>query len=265
MVPGAAGGGVAMVPGPMLGGAPAPIALGGLGVMGGNVGGAGIGGLVGPAPGGGAAGLAAALAALAAQAPARQQAVVDDARTLPIHFGDDSHRHRDFREAITLCQKSEFDDWPIKGPRTTPWLTRMLSEGSSTPLNHHAKFIAFFKLSPGDPVALQHEAWCKVLQTMVCYDQLDVHNLASAELVCRQLQLLEDRHSMVSDKGEAAAASEESSLYMGTSTAHGAVLVAPELKSWIAGELAREASILKERRKAREERTLSRNNQGGKK
>lgn len=105
---------------------------------------------------------------------------------------------------------------------------------------------------------MQHEAWSKVLQTMVCYDQVDVLNLASAELVCRQLQLLEGRVYQSSDNAATSAIAEESSLYMGTSTAHGAVLVAPELKGWIAGELAREASVLKERRKAREERTLAR-------
>lgn len=185
-------------------------------------------------------------------------ASTDDARTLSIRVGEDGQRHRDFRDSITLCKQVEFNDWPVRGPRSTGWLVRQLAEGGHTPIAHHARFVSFFRLSVSDPIAMQHEAWSKVLQTMVCYDQVDVLNLASAELVCRQLQLIEDRMFQSSDNGASSAAAEESSLYMGTSTAHGAVLVSPDLKGWIAGELAREASVLKERRKAREERTLAR-------
>lgn len=76
------------------------------------------------------------------------------------------------------------------------WLVRQLAEGGHTPLAHHARVVPCFKISAGDPLALQHEglcSLCKILETMVCYDQVDVLNLAAADLVCRQLQLLEDR------------------------------------------------------------------------
>ena len=63
------------------------------------------------------------------------------------------------------------------------------------------------------------------------------------------------------------AAVEEQSLFMGATAGHAGTLVCPALKTWIAGEMAREASVLKERRKAREERALARpkkNPKGGK-
>ena len=47
-------------------------------------------------------------------------------------------------------------------------------------------------------------------------------------------------------------------LYMATSITRGVVGVCPALTEYISGELSKESSILKERRKAREERTLAR-------
>ena len=218
-----------------------------------------------PPAGGGTppAGAAAAAGALhtALNPPPSGPPAHDDARTLPVKVGDDGERHRDFKDAVMLCKKSEFADWPVKGPRTAGWLARAMSEHSQNAMAHHARFMAYFKLSPGDPIALQHENYCKILHAMLVYDQLDVTNLACAELVCRQLQLLEEKQMQSSTpQAESASVAEESSLFMGTASAHGAVLVCPELKSWVSSELSREASILKERRKAREERTLARNN-----
>ena len=40
----------------------------------------------------------------------------------------------------------------------------------------------------------ERETYCKVLQAMLTYDQLDVSNLASAEVIARQIQLIEERY-----------------------------------------------------------------------
>ncbi len=44
---------------------------------------------------------------------------------------------------------------------------------------------------------------------------------------------------------------------MGCSAGHGAILVAPAPKIWIAADMAREASVLREGRKAQEELNLA--------
>ena len=116
--------------------------------------------------------------------------------------------------------------------------------------------MAAFKLGPNDPVSIQHDMLSKILATMLTYDQLDISNLASAEMVARQLQLLEEKQAAAAATDSTGA--EESALFLGAPTSHSAVLVAPDLKLWISQELAREASVLKERRKAREERNLAR-------
>lgn len=118
----------------------------------------------------------------------------------------------------------------------------------------------------GDPTALAHESYSRLIQQMVSYDQLDVTNIAAAELAIRQLQLLEERQ-MHAAVGNDSAAAEEKSLFPRSASGHGAIVISPDLKSRLSTEMAREASVLKERHKAREERNLARRPvaKGGKK
>lgn len=192
----------------------------------------------------------------------RAAGAAEDARTHPVLFGPDEVRHREFREASSLCATSDFPDWPIKGPRTAAWWIQAVAEGASTPMGHHTKFVAHFRLGAGDPVALAHESYSRPIQHMVCYDQLDITNIAAAELAIRQLQLLEERQLHAAAGGDSAAA-EEQNLFLGSAAGHGAVVISPQLKPWISTEMAREASVLKERPKAREERALARQPKGG--
>jgi hypothetical protein len=91
---------------------------------------------------------------------------------------------------------------------------------------------------------------------MATYDQLDTTNLASAELIARAIQRIEEKHKMklaaVDDAGESA-------FFMGAAGGSrvGSV-VSPKLTEWVGSEMHKEAAVAKERRKAREERTLAR-------
>eukprot|EP00973_Karenia_brevis_P003209 442771-Karenia_brevis.AAC.1 len=67
-----------------------------------------------------------------------------------------------------------------------------MAENGGTPLGWHAKWRADGKLQATDAGVSTHELACKMLQTMCCYDQLDVGNLASAEIMARQLQIVEE-------------------------------------------------------------------------
>ncbi len=97
---------------------------------------------------------------------------------------------------------------------------------------------------------------------MACYDQLNMFNNGAAEIVARQLQLIEEKYKekLLTAHGDAG---EDSHLFMGTRGTRGGLCVCPDLQAWIAGELQKESAVLKERRKAREERTLARPKGGG--
>eukprot|EP00973_Karenia_brevis_P021666 2980261-Karenia_brevis.AAC.2 len=136
-------------------------------------------------------------------------------------------------------------------------------ENANNPLAHHQKWRSDCKLPLGDGGVIQHEAWCRVLYTLLTYDQVDIHNLAGAELVARQIQLLEHKYS---DRmpGASDSADSNSLLFAGSLGTRGNVCVSPLLSEWIAEESRKEAAVLKEQRKAHEERALARKAPKGK-
>ena len=183
-------------------------------------------------------------------------AVGEDARTLPISRDVDGLRFKEFRVAVQESKPTEFSDWPISGPRTVKYvLSQMLDHGGSA-MGHHQAWRVACKLQPTDGPAMEHEAWSKVLQTLMTYDQVDVTNLAGVEMIVRALQRIEEKHkfklSAVDDAGESA-------LFMGSSSgSRVGSIICPKLTEWIGSEMQKEALVAKERRKAREERALAR-------
>ena len=161
-------------------------------------GGAGSAGRRTPERGGGLADLAAALGyggGGGTGAPVRGSAAgaSDDARTLAIYTNSLGERHRTFASATELASENEWKDWPIRGPRTIGWVCRFINENGGTPMGRHSKWKSEARLQ-SEPGVAEHEAACKLLQTMMCYDQLDVGNLASAELLGRQIQMVEEKY-----------------------------------------------------------------------
>eukprot|EP00959_Pyramimonas_sp_CCMP1952_P210436 4403794-Pyramimonas_sp.AAC.1 len=77
-------------------------------------------------------------------------------------------------------------------------------------------------------------------------------NVASAELAARELQVAEERH-----RGKIAGGRDDrfdTHLARGADLVRGNLCIMPALTEWIASELSKECSVMKERRKAREER-----------
>lgn len=178
-----------------------------------------------------------------------------DARTLPVRYDTSGVPSRGFKEAVELCSQSEIPGFLVRGPRTARWVLNFLAEQGS-PLQRHTRFKTDAKLSSSDPGMAQHEQLCKLLQTGACFDQYDMTNSAMVELICRELQMIEERYS--SRLHGASELSEEAHLFLGTHSSRGNVCMDPALRDWIAGQLRDDASIAKERRKAREERQMQR-------
>ena len=180
----------------------------------------------------------------------------EDARTLAVSRDIDGNRFKEFRIAANESKGVEFTDWPISGPRTVKHvITAMLDHGGSA-LGHHQAWRVACRFQPTDAPSMEHESWCKVLQAMLTYDQLDVTNLASAELVVRAIQRIEEKHKFKLSSAEDAG---EGALFMGSAGGSrvGSV-ISPKLTEWIGSEMQKEAMVSKERRKAREERALAR-------
>ena len=108
----------------------------------------------------------------------------------------------------------------------------------------------------------------KILDKLGRYDGLDLSNLAGVEMAFRRAQLIEYFYSergpgggKGSGKGKKEDKKEEGGLYQmeasifsGSHKEFGDTMVAPDLMDYVSREVEREASIMKQVRKAREER-----------
>ena len=137
------------------------------------------------------------------------------------------------------------------------WVLKWIQRRGTTPLGWHSQWKASGRLQDHEANVQQHESACRVLETSLCYDQINIATLASFELISRQLQIAEERLSHRFEDPSSDLVQEDYFLMSGAPhKSH--LCVSPELRAWIAKERGQEASVLKERRKAREERLLAR-------
>jgi len=180
-----------------------------------------------------------------------------DARVLPIVRNKQGVRQRNFSEAVPELTESEWDSWPITGPRTTSWCVAFIKDQNGAPRARHARWKSDCKLKTDDSGVLDHELALRAMELAVCYDQLNISELASFELLARRAQLAEIKHKQaLVEYSVGSSGHEDEHLYLGTSETRGLLMVAPELETFVASELTKEAAVMKEKRKLREEKVL---------
>ncbi|CAK0873100.1 unnamed protein product [Prorocentrum cordatum] len=209
------------------------------------------------APAGALAGSAAAVAT--APGPAGGGGVAG----APVHdlrvqaFGVDSQgaRCRVFRAAVTILTVTPFADWPVRGPRALLWVSKFIVANDGSPVARHNRLMAEARLNGSEPGVEVHLRVCMAVETAACYGQLNITEIASFERLGRSLQVQDERHRVRVMGSEDIV---DSHFFLGSDLARGNACVAPQLQDWIAQELAREVSAMKERRRAREERIANR-------
>ncbi|CAK0851969.1 unnamed protein product, partial [Prorocentrum cordatum] len=209
--------------------------------------------LGGVAPAAGLGGLVAALGGPAAGAPA------GDARTLPVVYDMVGNRRREFRDAVLACREDQWEGWPVRGPRTTHWVLRYIVDHGGTPTGMHSRWRSEARLQEHEPGVQEHERACRALEELLCFDQCNGANLAAAELLARTIQVQQERYQDRSAGGTASGGhdSVDAHLFMGSELTRGGARACPLLQEWASLQLAKEQALLKERRKAREERELA--------
>ncbi|CAK0835229.1 unnamed protein product [Prorocentrum cordatum] len=116
----------------------------------------------------------------------------------------------------------------------------------------HVKFNSDGGAAEGDRSVHEHEMICRVMESMLTVDQLNIGALQSAELLARRLQLIEDAHRGSPSNPDYSAAD----LYMGLQTRKDGASVVPAFQEYVAEGLKDEVAIQKEKRKAKEEAKL---------
>ena len=99
----------------------------------------------------------------------------------------------------------------------------------------------------------------RILETLVCYDQVQVGELAGIEILMRKAQLTEIKHKdriIKFSKDDPNVDGEH--LHCGTGTTRGLEIACHALDEFVSGELHKEAAMSNEKRKLREECGLAR-------
>ena len=123
----------------------------------------------------------------------------------------------------------------------------------------HDKWKNDCHLKANDAYVAEHAVLCGCVHQATTYDQLNLPELASFELLFRRIQMIEEhhRHRLQSGGFGGGIDDEEEHLYYGTSTKRTGLMMAPELRDFVAEKDKTRAKIDKWRREAREERSLA--------
>ena len=190
--------------------------------------------------------------------PAEKPAAVPvgaDERLLPIRFDTNGQRHRPFADAVELTRSMVIKDTPVAGPPTFLWVVQFMLQHGGTPTGWHTKWRTLAKLTETDAGVQLHDSACKTIEILMTFDQPQCGASAAAEFQARQVQLVEEKWK---DRflGANPEASMEALLFGGVGN-RSMLCICPALTEYIAEEMRKEAAVMKERRKAREERAAA--------
>ena len=181
----------------------------------------------------------------------------DDLRTLAVKFDPQGERRREYADALTLMSdEAVTGGFPVQGPRTCLKQLKAFRDHGGSAVGAHEKWVATARIPDGDRSIHEHECLAKILDAAVMIDQVNLPSMVSFEYVCRRMALIKAAHRVNPASPDYSAADH----FMGWGARRGAA--DPALEAHVAGQLRDEAAVLKESRKAREERRLTRTPKG---
>jgi hypothetical protein len=184
--------------------------------------------------------------------------VSEDVRTLSIKFAPDGTRSRTFRESVQEMTLVDFDDFPF-APRTTQAYVKEVCKMAECCHSQHLGWVQKSKIPDGDRAIFEDEILSQAIDLAVMYDGLCISNLACFELLIRRKQLLAEAH--VHNPG--APNYEGADHWLGMGCRPGGAIVVQALTQHVSGKMEAESRILKERRKAGENRAALGRGGGG--
>ena len=152
------------------------------------------------------------------------------------------------------------------------WCADFLNRRGGGPRDHHKWWKSVNRLFDDMWGVTDHGLAMQAIELAGCYDGLDVVNLSCLELLIRKAQLVEfpywergpalpPKEGDKKDRGNGEGGGrvgmyDEGHIFLGSNKEFGEVMVAPELLDYVTREVEREAGVMKQIRKAREERGL---------
>ena len=185
-----------------------------------------------------------------------QELELDDARIfLPLCYDTKGKRHLEFTVGLAKMTEESMADFPLLGERSLSWLFQYVRSNGGTFDSRHTKWVMEQNMEKESMSSIIHDILGSALEVSVTYDQLDSSNLACLELIGRLYQTIEETNGTLAIEGL--------HHYFGRDTGSGlrkGIALAPVLARHAVEQQSKETAILKERRKAREEKE---NEKGG--
>ena len=170
----------------------------------------------------------------------------------PVVFDQHGVRFQSFDAAVGRMKEEPLEDFPLRNRRSLMWLLTYVKSHGMTFDGRQTKWSTEQKIDPESVTYVMHDLVGYALELGATYDQLDLPNLASFELLGRLYQMIEETKGSLNLEGF--------DHFVGRDPTAGirrGVALAPALAGDAIAEQAKETEILKQRRKAREERALS--------
>ncbi|CAE7038510.1 unnamed protein product [Symbiodinium sp. CCMP2592] len=176
-----------------------------------------------------------------------------DVRVLSVLFDSADERRRTIHEAVPELEEVEYEDFPLQGPRTLFRDVRQLRRLGLDFCQHHESWLKKSGVRAGDRSVHEHASICRALNWMLCYDQLNICGLASAEALNRRRTLIEFAHQGRPETPSYEGAED----ILGVRESADGSLIDPAITQHAARRAASKAEVLKQQRLAAEERWLT--------
>ena len=165
-------------------------------------------------------------------------------------------RWQTFEKGVERMCEEQLDDWPLENERSVSWLCDYIVLHGSTPDGRQTKWAMEQGIAKDHVGYILHDIVGYCIELAVCYDQIDLANCASFEILGRLYQLLEETGGTMVVEGL--------DHYIGRARTGGkkrGVAMAPGLSKSVAATMGAEVEVLKQRRKAREEEAAAKEHQ----
>lgn len=152
-----------------------------------------------------------------------------------------------------MLEQETLPDWIFDGPRTTKEHIAPITRKSNTPSAYHSKWALESGVDKKSAEALAHEIGMDIIEAALTYDQLNGANLACLVLLARWMQMTEHAIPQNPKRPEITV---NPGVFPGSMSSASAGGLTSTLAKHVAAKSAEKAAVLKEQRRAREERAL---------
>lgn len=186
-----------------------------------------------------------------------EKSIVKEVRLLTTgrQFGDG--RQLMLTDAVAAMSETVRSSWPIDGPRTSFWCSKMIADNFGSWNSRHSRFVGDARLQEDDMFVVEHQNICATFNLATAYDLLNTAELSCFELLARRLQSIEGLYREKLPGAGSAGRGNDYFYFSGLGAgARGGMVLHPQLELHVARHQKTENTNSEARRKVAEERSV---------